>query len=303
MPIVSMKLLLESGVHFGHQTRRWNPKMAKFIYTQRGGIHIIDLQRTSRAIDKAYEFVKNISENNGEILFVGTKKQAKESIRDEASRAGCPYVNVRWLGGTLTNFVTIKRRITKLFQLESMREDGTFDLLSKKEVLGINLQIKKLEKFLGGIKHMKRPPDAMFIVDPRNEEIALLEAKKLKIPVVAVVDTNCNPDLIDYIIPANDDAIRAVKLMCNMISSAVLEGREGRNIDENLVSSEGEIMPQEKVGGVKPKLQESGNIASPEASTESKRSASLQEINKDFFKKNTDQNTPKPEVVPVSESK
>ena len=209
MAVVSMKQLLEAGVHFGHQTRRWNPKMAKYIFTERNGIYIIDLQKTVRKLEEAYMFVRELAADGQEILFVGTKKQAQDSIREEASRCGMPYVNARWLGGMLTNFKTIKQRIKRLEQLKAMEEDGTFDLLPKKEVTKLKLEIEKLEKFMGGITQMKRQPAAMFIVDPRKERIAVAEAKKLHIPIVAIVDTNCDPDEIDYDIPGNDDAIRA----------------------------------------------------------------------------------------------
>ncbi|HIZ31096.1 MAG TPA: 30S ribosomal protein S2 [Candidatus Fournierella merdipullorum] len=227
MAVVSMKQLLEAGVHFGHQTRRWNPKMAKYIFTERNGIYIIDLQKTVKKLDEAYNFVREISANGGEILFVGTKKQAQESIRDEATRCGMHYVNARWLGGMLTNFRTIRKRIDRLDQLKKMSEDGTFDLLPKKEVVKLQLEIEKLEKFLGGVKNMNGLPKAMFIVDPHKERIAVSEARKLNIPIVAIVDTNCNPDEIDYVIPGNDDAIRAVKLIAGAMADAVLEGRQG----------------------------------------------------------------------------
>ncbi|MEG1973040.1 MAG: 30S ribosomal protein S2, partial [Oscillospiraceae bacterium] len=220
-----------AGVHFGHQTRRWNPKMAPYIFTERNGIYIIDLQKTVRMLDDAYNFVKEISANGDEILFVGTKKQAGDSIREEAERAGIPFVNARWLGGMLTNFKTIRRRIERLEQLHLMAEDGTFDRLPKKEVVKLNLEIEKLEKFMGGIKDMKRIPKAMFIVDPRKERIAVAEAKKLNIPIVAIVDTNCDPDEIDYIIPGNDDAIRAVKLIAGAMADAVMEGRQGADAE------------------------------------------------------------------------
>ena len=227
MAVVSMKQLLEAGVHFGHQTRRWNPKMAKYIFTERNGIYIIDLQKTVKKLDEAYNFVREVSANGGEILFVGTKKQAQESIRDEATRCGMHYVNARWLGGMLTNFRTIRKRIDRLDQLKKMSEDGTFDLLPKKEVVKLQLEIEKLEKFLGGVKNMNGLPKAMFIVDPHKERIAVSEARKLNIPIVAIVDTNCNPDEIDYVIPGNDDAIRAVKLIAGAMADAVLEGRQG----------------------------------------------------------------------------
>ena len=227
MSVVSMKQLLEAGVHFGHQTRRWNPKMAPYIFTERNGIYIIDLQKTVKKLDEAYMFVRDIAANGGEIFFVGTKKQAMDSIKEEAERCGMPYVNARWLGGMLTNFVTIRRRIKRLEQLKGMETDGTFDLLPKKEVAKLRVEREKLEKFMGGIVNMKRQPAAMFIVDPRKERIAVLEAKKLGIPIVAIVDTNCDPDEIDYVIPGNDDAIRAVKLIAGAMADAVIEGRQG----------------------------------------------------------------------------
>ncbi len=227
MAVVSMKQLLEAGVHFGHQTRRWNPKMAPYIFTERNGIYIIDLQKTDRMIDDAYNFVRELAANGAALLFVGTKKQAGESIREEAERAGCPFVNARWLGGMLTNFRTIRRRIDRLNQLRQMEQDGTFDRLPKKEVVKLNLEIEKLEQFLGGIKEMKTLPGALFIVDPRKERIAVTEARKLGIPIVSIVDTNCDPDEIDYIIPGNDDAIRAVKLISQTMANAYIEGRQG----------------------------------------------------------------------------
>ena len=227
MSVVSMKQLLEAGVHFGHQTRRWNPKMSEYIFTERNGIYIIDLQKTVKKLEQAYNFVQDATKDGGEILFVGTKKQAQDSIREEAERCGMPFVNARWLGGMLTNFTTIRRRINRLKQLRTMEEDGTFDLLPKKEVIKLNLEIEKLEKFLGGIKNMKKLPAAMFIVDPRKEKIAVAEAHKLGIPVVAIVDNNCDPDEIDYVIPGNDDAIRAVKLIAQTMANAVMEGRQG----------------------------------------------------------------------------
>ena len=227
MAVVSMKQLLEAGVHFGHQTRRWNPKMAPYIFTERNGIYIIDLQKTVRKLDEAYNFVHEVAANGGEILFVGTKKQAADSIKEEATRAGAHYVNARWLGGMMTNFKTIQRRIARLEQLHTMETDGTFDLLPKKEVIKLNLEIEKLEKFLGGIKNMKKLPGALFIVDPRKEKIAVAEAKKLGIPVVAIVDTNCDPDEIDYVIPGNDDAIRAIKLISQTMADAIISAKQG----------------------------------------------------------------------------
>ena len=227
MSVVSMKQLLEAGVHFGHQTRRWNPKMAEYIFTERNGIYIIDLQKTVKKLEEAYLFVREIAADGGDILFVGTKKQAQDSIKEEAVRCNMPYVNARWLGGMLTNFNTIKKRIGRLSQLKAMEQDGTFDRLTKKEVTKLSLEIEKLEKFLGGITEMKKQPAAMFIVDPRKEKIAVLEAKKLGIPIVAIVDTNCDPDEVDYVIPGNDDAIRAVKLIAGAMADAVIEGRQG----------------------------------------------------------------------------
>ena len=232
MAVVSMKQLLEAGVHFGHQTRRWNPKMAKYIFTERNGIYIIDLQKTVKKLDEAYNFVRDVAAEGGDILFVGTKKQAQESIRDEATRCGMHYVNARWLGGMLTNFRTIRKRIDRLEQLRTMSEDGTFDLLPKKEVVKLQLEIEKLEKFLVGVKNMQGLPKALFIVDPHKERIAVAEARKLNIPIVAIVDTNCNPDEIDYVIPGNDDAIRAVKLIAGTMANAVLEGKQGEQTEE-----------------------------------------------------------------------
>lgn len=227
MPVVSMKQLLEAGVHFGHQTRRWNPKMAQYIFTERNGIYIIDLQKTVKKLEEAYLFVRDVAADGSDVLFVGTKKQAQDSVKEEAIRCGMPYVNARWLGGMLTNFNTIKRRIKRLEQLKKMESDGTFDLLPKKEVIKLKLEIEKLEKFMGGIVNMKKQPAAMFIVDPRKERIAVQEAHKLGIPIVAIVDTNCDPDEIDYVIPGNDDAIRAVRLIAGAMADAVIEGRQG----------------------------------------------------------------------------
>ena len=227
MAVVFMKQLLEAGVHFGHQTRRWNPKMAKYIFTERNGIYIIDLQKTVKKLDEAYNFVRDVAAEGGDILFVGTKKQAQESVREEALRCGMHYVNARWLGGMMTNFRTIRRRIDRMEQINKMREDGTFEMLPKKEVAKLELELEKLEKFLGGVKTMDKLPKAMFIVDPRKERIAVSEARKLNIPIVAIVDTNCDPDEIDYVIPGNDDAIRAVKLIAGAMADAVLEGRQG----------------------------------------------------------------------------
>ncbi len=227
MAVVSMKQLLEAGVHFGHQTRRWNPKMSQYIFTERNGIYIIDLQKTVKKLEEAYLFIREVAANDGEVLFVGTKKQAQDSVKEEAIRCGMPFVNARWLGGMLTNFNTIQRRIKRLAQLKAMESDGTFDLLPKKEVIKLNLEIEKLEKFMGGITGMKKQPAAMFIVDPRKERIAVAEAHKLHIPIVAIVDTNCDPDEVDYVIPGNDDAIRAVKLIAGAMADAIIEGRQG----------------------------------------------------------------------------
>lgn len=232
MAVISMKQLLEAGVHFGHQTRRWNPKMAPYIFTERNGIYIIDLQKTVKKLEEAYSFVRDTVAAGGDILFVGTKKQAGDSVKEEAERCGMHYVNARWLGGMMTNFKTIRRRIARLDQLKKMQEDGTFDLLPKKEVTKLMLEIEKLEKFLGGIKNMNKLPGALFIVDPRKERIAVAEAKNLGIPIVAIVDTNCDPDEIDYVIPGNDDAIRAVKLIAGTMADAVLEARQGAETAE-----------------------------------------------------------------------
>ena len=240
MSVVSMKQLLEAGVHFGHQTRRWNPKMAEYIFTERNGIYIIDLQKTVKKLEEAYNFIRDLSVEGKSVLFVGTKKQAMDSVKEEAERAGAYYVNARWLGGMLTNFTTIRRRIGRLNQLKAMEADGTFDMLPKKEVIKLKLEIEKLEKFLGGIKDMEKMPGALFIVDPRKEKIAVLEAKKLGIPVVAIVDTNCDPDEIDYVIPGNDDAIRAVKLITGAMANAIIEGREGQMGAAAVVEDEAE---------------------------------------------------------------
>ena len=229
MAVVSMKQLLEAGVHFGHQTRRWNPKMAPYIYTERNGIYIIDLQKTVKKLEEAYNFVREISANGGNVLFVGTKKQAQDAIKEEAARCGGYYVSARWLGGMLTNFRTMRTRIDRLAQLKKMEEDGTFAMLPKKEVIKHQGEIAKLEKYLGGVKEMKKIPAAMFIVDPRKERNAIAEAKKLGIPVVAIVDTNCDPDEIDYVIPGNDDAIRAIRLIAAAMANAAIEGRQGED--------------------------------------------------------------------------
>ena len=242
MSVVSMKQLLEAGVHFGHQTRRWNPKMAPYIFTERNGIYIIDLQKTVKKLEEAYMFIRDISAQGESVLFVGTKKQAGDSVKEEAIRAGAHYVNARWLGGMMTNFETIKNRIKRIEQLRKMEEDGTFALLPKKEVSKLTLEIEKLEKFLGGIKTMKKLPGALFIVDPRKEKIAVAEAKKLNIPIVAIVDTNCDPDEVDYVIPGNDDAIRAVKLIAGAMANAIIEGRQGEqeNAEEAAVEEQEE---------------------------------------------------------------
>lgn len=231
MAVISMKQLLEAGVHFGHQTRRWNPKMATYIFTERNGIYIIDLQKTVKKLEEAYFFVRDIAAAGESILFVGTKKQAQDAIKEEAERCGMYFVNARWLGGMLTNFKTMRTRIARLNQLQKMQQDGTFDLLPKKEVIKLQLEIAKLEKYLGGVKEMKKLPGAMFVVDPRKEKNAIAEARKLGIPVVAIVDTNCDPDEIDYVIPGNDDAIRAIKLISGTMANAVLEGKQGEQLE------------------------------------------------------------------------
>ncbi len=238
MSIVTIKQLLEAGVHFGHHTRRWNPKMAEYIFTERNGLYIIDLQKTTKKFEEAYNFVRETAAAGGKILFVGTKKQAQESIKAEAERCGMPYVNSRWLGGTLTNFRTIRRRIARLNQLMQMREDGTSDMLTKKEVSKYEGEIAKFEKFLGGIKDMERLPAAVFIVDTRKEHIAVREAKRLGIPIFAIVDTNCDPDEIDVIIPGNDDAIRAVKLITSTMADAIIEARQGVQLEDNADTNE-----------------------------------------------------------------
>lgn len=232
MSVISMKQLLEAGVHFGHQTRRWNPKMAQYIFTERNGIYIIDLQKTVKKMEEAYDFVKDNSVEGREVLFVGTKKQAQDSVKEEAARCGMHYVNERWLGGMLTNFKTIRTRIQRLMDIEKMEEDGTFALLPKKEVIKLKHEREKLEKNLGGIKNMTRVPDLLFVVDPRKEKNAVAEAKILGIPVVGIVDTNCDPDEVDYVIPGNDDAIRAVKLIAAKIADAIIEGKQGEQLAE-----------------------------------------------------------------------
>ncbi|ANU19654.1 30S ribosomal protein S2 [Planococcus plakortidis] len=225
MAVISMKQLLEAGVHFGHQTRRWNPKMKKYIFVERNGIYIIDLQKTVRKLEEAYNFMRQVGEEGGKVLFVGTKKQAQDAIKEEAERSGNYYINQRWLGGTLTNFGTIQKRVNRMKQIERMEEDGTFEVLPKKEVVQLKKQHERLEKFLGGIRDMNGLPDVMFVVDPRKERIAVAEAMKLNIPIVGIVDTNCDPDEIDYVIPANDDAIRAVKLLTGKMADALLESK------------------------------------------------------------------------------
>ncbi|MCT1176915.1 30S ribosomal protein S2 [Pediococcus pentosaceus] len=258
MSVISMKQLLEAGVHFGHQTRRWNPKMKPFIFTERNGIYIIDLQKTVKLIDNAYNFVKDVAANDGVVLFVGTKKQAQTAIEEEAKRAGQYFVNHRWLGGTLTNWNTIQKRIKRLKDLKAMEEDGTFDRLPKKEVALLNKQKDKLEKFLGGIEDMPHTPDVLFVVDPRKEQIAIKEAQKLNIPVVAMVDTNSDPDQVDVIIPSNDDAIRAVRLITAKMADAVIEGRQGE--DEEEVSQEvAEGVSKDSLEDLKKSVEEGSN--------------------------------------------
>ncbi len=237
MAVISMKQLLEAGVHFGHQTRRWNPKMAEYIFTERNGIYIIDLQKTVKKVDDAYFFIREVAMNGQDVLFVGTKKQAQDSIKEEADRSGQFFVNNRWLGGMLTNFKTIRKRIDRLNQLNAMEADGTFEVLPKKEVIKLKKEMEDLEKNLGGIKNMKKIPGAMFVVDPRKERNAILEAKKLGIPVVAIVDTNCDPDEVDFVIPGNDDAIRAVKLIAAKIADAIIEGRQGEQLSPEAVET------------------------------------------------------------------
>lgn len=244
MAVISMKQLLEAGVHFGHQTRRWNPKMKKYIFTERNGIYIIDLQKTVKKVEEAYNFIKQVSEDGGRVLFVGTKKQAQESVKAEAERAGQFYVNQRWLGGILTNYKTISKRIKRISEIEKMEEDGLFDVLPKKEVVELKKEYDRLIKFLGGIRDMKSMPQALFVVDPRKERNAIAEARKLNISIVGIVDTNCDPDEIDYVIPANDDAIRAVKLLTGKMADAVLEGQQGVSNDE--VAAEQNINLDEK---------------------------------------------------------
>ena len=266
MGVISMKQLLEAGVHFGHQTRRWNPKMAEFIFAERNGIYIIDLQKTVKMVDKAYAAVSEIIQDGGEILFVGTKKQAQDAIKEEAERCGMYYVNERWLGGMLTNFKTIQARVRRLKDLEKMAEDGTFDRLTKKEVAKLLHEKEKLDRNLGGIKEMKRVPDVMFIVDPRKERIAVLEAHSLGIPLVGIVDTNCDPDEIDHVIPGNDDAIRAVKLIAGKIADAVIEARQGAQFGAAAEGHDEDLVEEAEVTEFKDKglEQELAGEATPE---------------------------------------
>lgn len=238
MAVVSMKQLLEAGVHFGHQTRRWNPKMAEYIYMERNGIYIIDLQKTVKKLEEAYSFIRSLAENGESVLFVGTKKQAQDAVKEEAERVGMYFVNARWLGGMLTNFKTMRTRIDRLAQLKKMQEDGTFDMLPKKEVIKLMNEMAKLEKYLGGVKEMKRLPGALFVIDPRKEHNAIAEARKLHIPIVAIVDTNCDPDEVDYVIPGNDDAIRAIRLISATMANAVQEGRQGQDAEAAAVEKE-----------------------------------------------------------------
>ena len=247
MAVVSMKQLLEAGVHFGHQTRRWNPKMAPYIYMERNGIYIIDLQKTVKKLEEAYGFVRDTAANGGTILFVGTKKQAQDAVREEAERVGMYFVNARWLGGMLTNFKTMRTRIDRLQQLRKMQEDGTFDMLPKKEVIKLSGEIAKLEKYLGGVKEMRRLPSILFVIDPRKERNAIAEARKLHIPIVAIVDTNCDPDEVDYPIPGNDDAIRAIRLISSTMANAVQEGRQGADAEapEAAVEAPAEVKEEE----------------------------------------------------------
>ncbi|TLQ04577.1 30S ribosomal protein S2 [Pediococcus stilesii] len=259
MSVISMKQLLEAGVHFGHQTRRWNPKMKPFIFTERNGIYIIDLQKTVKLIDNAYNFVKDVAANDGVVLFVGTKKQAQTAIEEEAKRAGQYFVNHRWLGGTLTNWNTIQKRIKRLKDLKKMEEDGTFDRLPKKEVALLNKQKDKLEKFLGGIEDMPHTPDVLFVVDPRKEQIAIKEAQKLNIPVVAMVDTNSDPDQVDVIIPSNDDAIRAVRLITAKMADAVIEGRQGEDDEDASQEVVAEGVSKDSLEDLKKSVEEGSN--------------------------------------------
>lgn len=258
MSVVAMKQLLEAGVHFGHQTRRWDPRMAEYIYQARGGIHIIDLQKASKKLDEAYLFLKEQAEQGKTVLFVGTKKQAQECTKEAAEKCNMFYVNQRWLGGMLTNFETIRKRVARLKALEKMQEDGTFDVLPKKEVILLKKEMEKLERNLGGIKEMDKLPDILFIVDPKKERIGILEAKKLNIPVIGLIDTNCNPEDVDYAIPGNDDAVRAVKLVVDVMANAVIEGREGET-----VMTEEDANAQENAESVEEKSME--EVASEEA--------------------------------------
>ena len=246
MAVISMKQLLEAGVHFGHQTRRWNPKMAPYIFTERNGIYIIDLQKTVKKVDEAYSFVRDVAMSGQNVLFVGTKKQAQESIKSEAERCNMFYVNNRWLGGMLTNFRTIRTRVDRLNQIDKMEQSGQFDVLPKKEVAKLVHEREKLEENLGGIREMRKLPGAMFVVDPRKEHIAVAEARKLNIPIVGIVDTNCDPDEIDYVIPGNDDAIRAVKLIAGKLADAVLEGKQGEQVEAEEAPAEAEEKPAEE---------------------------------------------------------
>jgi small subunit ribosomal protein S2 len=249
MGVVSMKQLLECGVHFGHQTRRWNPKMKPYIFTERNGIYIIDLQKTVKGLEKAYDFVREVAKSGGTLLFVGTKRQAQDPIRDEALKAGQYYINQRWLGGLLTNFATIRRRVNRMIELQTMENDGTINRYPKKEIVKLRKERDKLEKYLSGIKDMKDIPDALFVIDPRRETIAVLEARKLGVPVVAIVDTNCDPDLIDYPIPGNDDAIRAIELVVGLMSSAYIEGRQGQDARVGEIREEAEEATPKEPGG------------------------------------------------------
>ena len=244
--VVSMKQLLEAGVHFGHQTRRWNPKMAEYIFTERNGIYIIDLQKTVKKLDEAYMFVRDLAADGGSIIFVGTKKQAQDSVKEEAERCAMPYVNARWLGGMLTNFKTIQSRIAKLKEIETMESDGTFDVLPKKEVIALRKELDKLQKNLGGIKEMKRLPDAIFVVDPKKEKICIQEAHTLGIPLIGICDTNCDPEELDYVIPGNDDAIRAVKLIVSKMADAVIEANQGQTDAEGEIQAESEEFATEE---------------------------------------------------------
>jgi len=261
MAVISMKQLLEAGVHFGHQTRRWNPKMAPYIFTERNGIYIIDLQKTVRKIDEAYKFMKQVADTGKPILFVGTKKQAKAAIVDEARRCGMFYINERWLGGMLTNYKTISGRIKRLYDIREMEIDGTFEKLSKKEVIKLRLELERLEKFLGGIKEMKGMPGALFVVDPKKERIAVKEARILGIPIIGIVDTNCDPDDVDYVIPANDDAIRAVKLIAGRMADAIIEANQGESFDDGKSTvSESDDAPEAVEANTAEAVEETGEV-------------------------------------------